>query len=125
MTLAFYTHRDMLEHRPGERHVERPERLAAVMCALEAASDLDLAPNDAPMVDVADLLTVHDQAYLETIPPPARGAQGQAGSGHLGISRQSDRCAPGRRYRRPGGPRCRRVRGGASLLRGASARTPR
>ena len=70
MTLAFYTPRDMLEHRPGERHVERPERLAAVMCALEAASDLDLAPNDAPMVDVADLLTVHDQAYLETIPPP-------------------------------------------------------
>ena len=29
MTVALYTHVDMLDHRPGARHPERPERLRA------------------------------------------------------------------------------------------------
>ncbi|MET0271729.1 MAG: histone deacetylase family protein, partial [Phenylobacterium sp.] len=39
MTVALYTHMDMLDHRPGERHPERPERLQAVVDALGDASD--------------------------------------------------------------------------------------
>jgi acetoin utilization deacetylase AcuC-like enzyme len=67
MTLALYTHLDMLDHRPGDRHPERPERLRAVLDALEDASDLDLAPHEAPLVEAADLARVHPQAYVDAI----------------------------------------------------------
>ena len=41
MSVALYTHPDMLDHRPREGHPERPERLKAVTEAL-AAARLDL-----------------------------------------------------------------------------------
>lgn len=66
MTVALYTHQDMLDHRPGEGHPERPERLRAVSDAL-SDSDLDLAPYDAPLVDAADLMLAHDEAYVQLI----------------------------------------------------------
>jgi acetoin utilization deacetylase AcuC-like enzyme len=66
MTVALYTHPDMFDHRPGQRHQERPERLAAVVDALADAS-LDLAPHDAPIVEAADLLAVHDAEYVAQI----------------------------------------------------------
>lgn len=66
MTVALYTHLDMFDHRPGDRHPESPERLRSVVDALEDAA-LDLAPNDAPFVEEADLLAVHDRAYLDEI----------------------------------------------------------
>lgn len=65
--IGLYTHEDMLDHRPGEAHPERPERLAAVIEALEAAPDLDVEPRDAPLVERVDLLRVHDAAYVERI----------------------------------------------------------
>jgi acetoin utilization deacetylase AcuC-like enzyme len=74
MTLALYTHLDMLDHRPGARHPERPERLRAVLDALEDASDLDLAVRDAPLVEAADLARVHPDAYvahIDSAAPPA------------------------------------------------------
>ncbi len=43
MDTALYTHPDMLDHRPGDGHHERPARLTAVLDAL-ADSDLRLAP---------------------------------------------------------------------------------
>jgi acetoin utilization deacetylase AcuC-like enzyme len=67
MTLALYTHLDMLDHRPGAWHPERPERLRAVLDALEDASDLDLAVRDAPLVEAADLARVHPHAYVARI----------------------------------------------------------
>jgi len=67
MAIALYTHLDMLDHRPGDRHPERPERLRAVTEALQDASDLDLAPKEAPLVEAADLARVHPEAYLEAI----------------------------------------------------------
>lgn len=66
MTVALYTHRDMFDHRPGDRHAERPERLGAVTDAL-ADSTLDLSPHEAPIVSDADLLRVHDAAYVQAI----------------------------------------------------------
>ncbi|MDB5452063.1 MAG: histone deacetylase family protein, partial [Caulobacteraceae bacterium] len=75
MTVALYTHVDMLDHRPGEGHPERPERLRAVVDALTDAIDLDLAPNDAPQVEEADLLRVHPQAYVDTIFAVSPGAR--------------------------------------------------
>ncbi|MFN3523257.1 MAG: histone deacetylase family protein [Phenylobacterium sp.] len=67
MDIALYTHADMYDHRPGADHPERPERLAAVMEALGEASDLDLDMREAPLVETADLLRVHDEAYVQTI----------------------------------------------------------
>ena len=66
MTVALYTHQDMFDHRPGERHPERPARLRAVVDALDDA-DLKLSPHEAPLVEAADLLRVHDQAYVDEI----------------------------------------------------------
>lgn len=67
MTLALYTHLDMLDHRPGAGHPERPERLRAVLDALEDASDLELLVRDAPLVEAADLARVHPDAYVARI----------------------------------------------------------
>jgi len=66
MTIALYTHQDMFDHRPGEGHPERPDRLRAVMGALDDAT-LDLTPHDAPIVEPADLLLAHDADYVAMI----------------------------------------------------------
>jgi acetoin utilization deacetylase AcuC-like enzyme len=77
MALALYTHRDMLDHRPGARHPERPERLAAVTGALDDASDLDLDWREAPLADKADLAAVHGADFIASIidSSPASGLQ--------------------------------------------------
>jgi acetoin utilization deacetylase AcuC-like enzyme len=67
MTLGLYTHAAMFDHRPGASHVERPERLGAVMDALNDAIGLDLEPREAPLVEHGDLLRVHPEAYLQAI----------------------------------------------------------
>ncbi len=64
MTVALYTHPDMLDHRPREGHVERPARLAAVTAALSEASDLHLQTLEAPLVTAGDLARVHDPLFL-------------------------------------------------------------
>jgi acetoin utilization deacetylase AcuC-like enzyme len=66
MTVALYTHVDMLDHRPGARHPERPERLRAVTDAL-SDSDLNLVVRDAPLAEEGDLARVHPRSYLDTI----------------------------------------------------------
>ena len=67
MSLALYTHPDMLAHRPGFNHVERPDRLAAVMGALDDASDLDLERFEAEPVAVEDLLRVHPRRFIDLV----------------------------------------------------------
>ncbi|WP_374469067.1 histone deacetylase family protein [Phenylobacterium sp.] len=67
MTIALYTHTDMLDHRPGDWHPERPERLRAVTDALQDATDLELDPREAPLVEEADLALVHPQTYIDRI----------------------------------------------------------
>jgi len=67
MPVAFYTHPDMLEHRPGGGHPERPERLAAVTAALDDADGLDLDRRAAAEVGLEDLQRVHPPAYVERI----------------------------------------------------------
>ncbi|HZL00568.1 MAG TPA: histone deacetylase family protein [Caulobacteraceae bacterium] len=75
MSLALYTHPAMLDHRPGGRHVERPERLAAVTDALAEATGLDLERREAPAVAVADLRLAHAESYIAGIvrAAPAQG----------------------------------------------------
>jgi acetoin utilization deacetylase AcuC-like enzyme len=65
---------DMLDHRPGDNHAERPERLRAVIDALDDDATLDLETLEAPMVDLADLALVHPQGFIDTIWPPRPAA---------------------------------------------------
>jgi acetoin utilization deacetylase AcuC-like enzyme len=65
MDVALYTHADMLDHRPGDWHPERPARLRAVVEALEDASDLALITADVPIAERQDLELVHPPAYID------------------------------------------------------------
>jgi acetoin utilization deacetylase AcuC-like enzyme len=67
MTVALYTHVDMLDHRPGDRHPERPDRLRAVTDALSDASDMKYVVREAPLAEEADLARVHRKPYLDAI----------------------------------------------------------
>jgi len=67
MTLALYTHLDMLDHQPGDGHVENPERLRAVVDALNDDPNLELEALDAPLVDVEDLLRVHPRSFVDAV----------------------------------------------------------
>src|SRR5262249_50791883 len=74
MTLALYTHPDMLAHTPPRGHDERPERLQSVTDAL-ADSDLRLETLQAPVADAADLRLIHPASYLAALEAaePAEG----------------------------------------------------
>ncbi|HZV84342.1 MAG TPA: histone deacetylase family protein [Brevundimonas sp.] len=63
MSVALFTHLDMIEHRPGVGHPERPERLKAV---LDALGDAGLARDrrEATEASVADLERLHPPAYV-------------------------------------------------------------
>ncbi len=67
MNVALYSHDEMMDHRPRQRHPERPERLAAVRAALADASDLALEPREAPLIESADLALAHSAAYVAAI----------------------------------------------------------
>src|SRR4051812_21192060 len=72
--IPVFTHSAMLDHRPPDGHDERPERLAAVMAALEGEG-LSRDRRPAAKVGLADLLRIHSQAYVDAIAAasPARG----------------------------------------------------
>ena len=61
MAVALFTHSDMLEHRPGAGHPERPERLAAV---IDALADRRLDRREANEASVADLERIHPPTYV-------------------------------------------------------------
>lgn len=77
MTLALFTHPEMLAHAPPPRHVESPARLKAVLEALADASDLDLETYEAPLAQAADLARVHSAGYLSALAraEPAAGVR--------------------------------------------------
>jgi acetoin utilization deacetylase AcuC-like enzyme len=66
MAIPIFTHPDMLAHDPGHGHAERPDRLTAVMDALEDAG-LSAGLLQAPRAARQDLLRVHPEAYLDAI----------------------------------------------------------
>jgi acetoin utilization deacetylase AcuC-like enzyme len=74
MSTLLITHPSFLEHRPGEHHPECPDRLRAVIAALEDESFALLERAAAPAATVEHLMRVHPDRYVEAIlgiRPPA------------------------------------------------------
>jgi acetoin utilization deacetylase AcuC-like enzyme len=64
---ALFTHPACLEHDTGPYHPETPERLRAVLAALEAAEFTPLLREPAPMATMEQLSRVHPRAYVDAI----------------------------------------------------------
>ena len=67
MTTLLFTHPACLQHDPGRRHPESPERLRAVLEALERPDFTSLERREAPEAEIADLMRVHPHAHIERI----------------------------------------------------------
>lgn len=74
-TTIVYTHAACLAHQPGPHHPESPERLKAVVGALQTPEFAALEWRDAPMGTVEQLQLIHDADYIDDIAQsaPARG----------------------------------------------------
>lgn len=67
MTVLLYTHRACLQHDPGPHHPECPDRLRAVLRALETEEFSGLLRDEAPQATVDQLTRVHPARYVEAI----------------------------------------------------------
>lgn len=67
MSVLLYTHRACLQHDPGPHHPECPDRLRAVLRALETEEFADLLRDEAPQATVEQLTRVHPARYVEAI----------------------------------------------------------
>lgn len=67
MTTLLYTHPACLEHNPGHGHPERPDRLKAVLAALDDPDFQGLERREAPMADIEQVARVHPRAYVERV----------------------------------------------------------
>ena len=65
MTVALFTHPACLGHDNGPGHPERPDRLRAVLRALESEVFSTLAREDAPEATVEQLTRAHPERYVE------------------------------------------------------------
>nr|WP_246513975.1 histone deacetylase family protein [Neoroseomonas soli] len=61
------THRACLHHDPGPHHPECPDRLRAVLKALDAGEFADLIRDQAPLATVEQLTRVHPENYVSAI----------------------------------------------------------
>jgi len=67
MNTFFYTHPVCIEHEMGSYHPESPDRLRAILAALETESFSLLHKVEAPEVDLAHVERVHAAYYVESI----------------------------------------------------------
>ena len=85
MPTLLFTHPTCIEHDPGAHHPECPQRLKAVLAALEAERFQLLDRREAPRAEIDQIARVHDRNYvlavLEAI--PAEGRQSLDGDTHV------------------------------------------
>ena len=67
MSVLLLSHPACLAHDPGEGHPECPDRLRAVLRALEAECFADLIREDAPRATIEHLLRVHPRPTIDAI----------------------------------------------------------
>lgn len=67
MSTLLITHPACLGHEPGEHHPECPDRLRAVLKALEGEAFAGLARAEAPAASTEELCRVHPREYVEAI----------------------------------------------------------
>lgn len=67
MKTTLYTHEDAFGHKPPVGHAEKPERLQAVLNALDTPEFSKLIRKQAPLAKRQDLLLVHDANYVDQI----------------------------------------------------------
>src|SRR5262245_43211020 len=79
MTTLLFTHPACLEHDPGAYHPESPDRLGAVLDALQGPEFARLERREAPEAAIDDLLRVHPRAFVERL------LAAVPASGHVGI----------------------------------------
>ena len=65
--VAMFTHPDCLEHDPGPGHPECPDRLRAVLSALEHPDFVSLLREQAPLATEEQLCLAHPAAYVEAL----------------------------------------------------------
>jgi acetoin utilization deacetylase AcuC-like enzyme len=75
MTTLVYSHPACLEHQPGPSHPESPERLKAVLRALQAPEFASLQWRDAPVGTRKQVELIHDPAFVDEVADlvPKRG----------------------------------------------------
>jgi acetoin utilization deacetylase AcuC-like enzyme len=79
MTTLLYTHPACLEHDPGHHHPESPDRLRAVLEALDAPEFAGIVRREAPEAAIDDIARVHPRGFVE------RMLAAVPSSGHVGI----------------------------------------
>jgi acetoin utilization deacetylase AcuC-like enzyme len=67
MTTLLYTHPACLEHDPGSYHPESPDRLRAVLEALDAPEFARLERREAPEAALDDIARVHPRGFVERL----------------------------------------------------------
>ena len=67
MATLLISHPSFLEHDTGPYHPERPDRLRAILAALDDASFASLVRMEAPAASLEELTRVHPQDYVEAI----------------------------------------------------------
>ena len=75
MSTAFYTHESALAHPVPQGHAERPDRMRAVLAALEGPDFAALDRREAPLADESLLPLAHEERYLAAL----RAARPEAG----------------------------------------------
>ena len=67
MSVLLFTHQACLHHDPGPHHPECPDRLRAILRALETEEFSDLLRDEAPQATAEQLSRVHPARYVEAI----------------------------------------------------------
>ena len=67
MATLLYTHPACLKHDTGPHHPERPERLRAILAALQGETFAALERREAPRAEKAQLTRVHPEGYVNWV----------------------------------------------------------
>jgi acetoin utilization deacetylase AcuC-like enzyme len=67
MSTILFSHDACMEHDPGPMHPESPDRLAAVLRALEAGEFSDLDRREAPKAKIEQIARVHPRDFADAV----------------------------------------------------------